>query len=70
MKYFERIKGLREDKDLTQTQMGKILNASQKQISNWEMGRNEPPYETLIQYAKFFKVTTDYILGISNNPQK
>lgn len=70
MKYQDRIKGLREDKDLTQTQMGKILNASQKQISNWETGRNEPPYETLIAYAKFFKVSTDYILGLSDTPRK
>lgn len=62
------IKALREDKDLTQTTLAKILNTTQRTISNWEAGRNEPPYETLKEYAKYFNVTTDYILGLTNDP--
>lgn len=66
MKWNERIRGLREDKDLTQTEMGKIVKATQKQISNWETGKNEPPYDILIQYTKYFKVNADYVLGLTN----
>lgn len=68
MVWYERIRGLREDKDLTQTDMAKILNTSQRTISNWESGRNQPPYETLILYAMYFNVSTDYILCITNDP--
>lgn len=66
MKWNERIRGLREDKDLTQEEMGKIVKATQKQISNWETGRNEPPYDILIRYTNYFKVSADYILGLTN----
>lgn len=69
MVWYERIRGLREDKDLTQTDMAKILNTSQRTISNWESGRNQPPYETLILYAMYFNVSTDYILCITNDPR-
>lgn len=66
MKWNERIRGLREDKDLTQKEMGKIVKATQKQISNWETGRNEPPYDILIKYTKYFSVSADYVLGLTN----
>jgi len=66
MKWNERIRGLREDNDLTQEEMGKIVKATQKQISNWEKGRNEPPYDILIKYTNYFKVSADYILGLTN----
>ena len=66
MKWNERIRGLREDNDLTHEEMGKIVKATQKQISNWETGRNEPPYDILIKYTNYFKVSADYILGLTN----
>lgn len=66
MKWNERIRGLREDNDLTQEEMGKIVKATQKQISNWETGRNEPPYDILVKYTNYFKVSADYILGLTN----
>lgn len=66
MNWNEIIRGLREDADLTQTEMGKILKATQKQVSNWETGRNEPPYDILKKYAIYFNVKTDYILGLTN----
>ncbi|MGN0520936.1 MAG: helix-turn-helix domain-containing protein [Candidatus Fimenecus sp.] len=66
MTYSERLRGLREDRDLTQTQLAEILHTSQKAISNWENGRNEPPYDILIKYAKFFGVSADYLLGITD----
>lgn len=66
MKWNERIRGLREDKDLTQKEMGKIVKETQKQISNWETGRNEPPYDILIKYTKYFNVSAVYMLGLTN----
>ncbi|MBQ7295357.1 MAG: helix-turn-helix transcriptional regulator [Clostridia bacterium] len=63
---FDRIRELREDKDLTQKQMAAILNCSQQVYSNYELGQREIPLQTLIALAKFYNVTTDYILGISD----
>lgn len=68
MKWNEIIRGLREDRDLTQTSLAKILHTNQRTISNWEAGRNQPPYEVLILYAKYFNVSIDYILGLSEEP--
>lgn len=65
MAYNEIIQELRKNKNLTQTDLAKIFCTTQRTISNWETGRNEPPYEMLIKYAQFFNVTTDYILGLT-----
>ena len=62
------IQELRKDKNLTQSELAKIFNTTQRTISNWEAGRNEPPYEILRKYAIFFGVSTDYILGLTDNP--
>ena len=67
MNIYERIKALREENtNLTQTQLGKLLNLSQLQISRIETGRAHLTDETIILYAKFFKVSADYILGLKN----
>ena len=55
MTYGGRLRGLREDCDCTQTQLAEMFHVSQKAISNWENGRNKPPYDVLIKYAKFFR---------------
>lgn len=65
MQYNEIIQELRKDKGLTQSELAKIFSTTQRTISNWELGRNEPPYEMLIKYAKYFNVSTDYILGLT-----
>lgn len=69
MQYNERIRNLREDNDLTQKEMGKILNVSQRTISHWESGKREPEYKCLIKYALYFNTTTDYILGLSDKKE-
>ncbi len=53
MQYWERIRGLREDADLSQTELAQFFRVGQKTISNWENGRNEPPYEILKKYANW-----------------
>ena len=65
---FERIRNLREDNDLTQKQVAKILNCSQQVYSNYELGQRDIPTDILIKLSKFYNVSADYILEISNNP--
>ena len=64
---YKRIRDLREDRDLTQKEMAKILNCSQQVYSNYELGQRDIPTDVLIQLAFFFDVSTDYILGISDH---
>ena len=62
---FRRIRDLREDHDLTQAQMAKILNCSQQVYSNYELGQRDIPTDILIRLAQFYHVSTDYILGLT-----
>lgn len=68
MKYNEIIRGLREDKDLTQSELGKIFNVNQITISQYERGTRALSIEMLILYAKYFNVSADYIIGLTQNP--
>lgn len=65
---YKRIRDLREDHDLTQSQVGKELNLSQRGYSHLELGNNEISGDKLITLAKLYKVSVDYLLGISDNP--
>ena len=65
---FEGIRNLREDRDLTQKQLAKELNCSQQVYSNYELGQRDIPTDILIKISKFYNISVDYILGISNNP--
>ena len=58
-----RIRDLREDKDLTQREMGELLSCSQRVYSNYERGDLDIPTEILIKLADFHKVSVDYILN-------
>lgn len=64
---YTRIKDLREDRDLTQSDMAKILHCSQQAYSNYELGLRDIPTNILIALADFHNTTTDYILGRTNN---
>ena len=66
---YVRIRNLREDKDLTQKDMAKILNCSQQVYSNYELGQRDIPTEILINLSKFHKVSVDYILNLTDNPK-
>ena len=65
--YFQRIKDLRDDKELSQTQMGEILCCSQRSYSHYERGDVDVPNEVLIRLADFHNTSTDYILGRTND---
>lgn len=62
----KRIRDLREDHDLKQIDLAKILQISQAQYSRIESGENEITLDSLIRLAHFYNVSTDYILGITN----
>ena len=66
--YMYRIKDLREDHDLSQSELSKYLHISQQQYSNIESGKCEITAERLIQLSKFYNVSVDYILGLTKNP--
>ncbi|MCG8498932.1 MAG: helix-turn-helix domain-containing protein [Firmicutes bacterium] len=69
MKFGRILKQLREQKELTQEQLGKIINLSKANISKYELGRLEPNMETLNQIATFFNVSIDYLLGRTDHPE-
>ena len=68
MNVYRRIRDLREDKDLTQTQLAKEINVSQRTYSYYENGERTIPPEILVALAEFHSVSVDYILEISDNP--
>ena len=62
--YSDIIRELREDHDLTQSDVAKLLKTTQQVYSRYEMGINELPIRHLITLSKFYGVTTDYLLGL------
>ena len=67
MMNIHRLKDLREDMDLTQVEVAKILNTTQQQYSKYEIGIRLIPIDKLNILADFYKTSTDYILGRTNN---
>ena len=63
---YKRIRDLREDADITQVRIAKILNCSQRVYSNYERGDIDIPTEILIKLADYHNVSVDYILGRTN----
>ncbi|MDE6088395.1 MAG: helix-turn-helix domain-containing protein [Oscillospiraceae bacterium] len=66
MYYLQRLRDLREDKDLQQADIAKLLRTTQPQYSRYETGERELPVRHLVTLANFYKVSTDYILGRTN----
>ena len=67
---YPRIRDLREDRDLNQTQVAKILGMSQPGYSKYETGENDIPTVALIKLARFYNTSIDYLLGETNNPTR
>lgn len=64
LSFGEKIRNLREDKDMNQTQLGEAVNMTQRKISYIECGKYEPSMEDIIAFCRFFKVSADYLLSI------
>ncbi len=63
---YRRIRDLREDADLTQQEIAKLLNVSQATYSRYESGELDIPSASLITLARFYKTSVDYLLGLSD----
>lgn len=60
----ERLRMLRNEQNLGQNQLAKLLNISNASVSYWETGKQIPSAEVIFKYAQFFDVSADFILGI------
>ena len=69
MTYQERLKNIREDRDLTQAQIGKLLNKSQQGYNHIETGRAELKIDDLIKLCKYYNLSADYIIGLTSKPK-
>ena len=63
-----RLKDLREDRDITQKEIADYLHIRQNTYSQYENGKRQIPVEVVIALAKYYHVTTDYLLGVSDIP--
>lgn len=68
--YLQKLRGLREDNDLTQTQIAEILGTSQTMYARYERGANELPVRHLVTLCKFYNVSADYLLGTTPDPKR
>ena len=65
-KFTERLKELREENSISQRELAKQIGFTQPAIARWELGSQIPNIEVAIAIAKYFKVTTDYLLGLED----
>ena len=68
--FTERLRGLREDNDLTQASVAQVLGTSQTMYARYERGANEMPIRHLISLCKFYNVSADYFLDTSPDPRR
>lgn len=67
---YRHIRDLREDNDITQSEIAKHLNCSQQVYSNYELGQRDIPTDILIKLAEFYGVSTDYLLGLTDKMER
>ena len=63
----DRVKNLREGKDLTQSRLAKQLGITRSSVNAWEMGISVPSTQYIVELANIFKVSTDYLLGVDTS---
>lgn len=69
MDYRTRLRNIREDRDLTQAEVGALLNKSQQGYNHIEAGRAELKIDDLVTLCRFYDLSADYIVGLSNKPK-
>mgnify|MGYP002510287923 CR=1 FL=1 len=69
MKRYRRIRDLREDRDLSQAEVGAAINVTQRSYSYYENGQHLIPLEVLCAIADFYQVSVDYLLERTDNPK-
>ena len=70
MKYYERLKDLREDHDLSQTDVADILGILQSDYSKYELGKHMMGIDKYIKLAQYYNVSIDFIVGLRDTPDK
>ncbi len=68
--YLKRMRDLREDNDLTQTEVAKVLGTSQTMYARYERGANELPLRHLLALCRFYNVSADYFLGLQRDKHR
>lgn len=69
MNYRERLRDIREDHDLTQAEIGKLLDKSQQGYNHIEAGRAELKIEDLVKLCRYYDVSADYVIGLIDRPR-
>lgn len=70
MNYYERLKDVREDNDLTQIDIANLLGTTRQQVSKWETGVQMMGVDKYITLAKHYNISVDYLLGLVDTPRK
>lgn len=69
MNYYKRLKDLREDSDLKQGDIAELLQTTRQQVSKWETGMQMMGVDKYVKLAKYYNVSVDYLLGLTDNPE-
>lgn len=70
MELYQRMKDLREDRDLSQEDIAKVLQTTQEQVSKYETGRQMMGIDKYVKLAKYYNVSLDYLAGLIDTPKK
>ena len=70
MKYYQRLRDLREDNDKTQAEIAALLKTRQQQYARWESGAWQMPIEHYKTLAQYYNVSIDYLAGLLETPRK
>ena len=70
MYFYQRLRDLREDADMSQLEVANLLNISQQHYSMYESGKRELPMHHFITLAKYYNVSIDYLVGLIDTPKK
>lgn len=70
MNYYERLKSVREDHDLTQEDIANLLKTTRQQVSKWENGTQMIGVDKYISLAQYYNISADYLLGLTDTPKK
>ena len=70
MKYYQRLRDVREDADKTQSEIASLLGTRQQQYSRWENGEWQMPIECYKTLARFYNISVDYLAGLVDTPKK
>ncbi len=69
MEYFQRLRDIREDSDLLQKDIAKVLDCYQQQYADWESGKVKMPIDKFKLLCKYYNLSADYLLGLTDEPK-